>query len=147
MRRVYGEHSGENLGLLVLELLQDYGICGDRIGYFMLDNASSNDTAVDFILKELCPWMTPKQRRHRRLRCLGHIINPYMGILTNPDNSRSFCQNKIRATDFCHVKFCQILSCFVRIKNSSITSCSRLPRAQSQSHLDPLPPPPVDPSR
>jgi hypothetical protein len=72
---VYGEHSGENLGLLVLELLQDYGICGDRIGYFMLDNASSNDTAIDFILKELCPWMTPKQRRHRRLRCLGHIIN------------------------------------------------------------------------
>lgn len=75
MRRVYGEHSGENLGSVILEVLEEYGIGGDEIGYFMLDNASSNDTAVEFILKELCPWMSSKQRRHRRLRCLGHIIN------------------------------------------------------------------------
>ncbi|KHO10917.1 Extracellular membrane protein, CFEM domain protein [Metarhizium robertsii ARSEF 23] len=75
MRRVYGEHTGENVGSIVLELLKEYNIGGDSIGYFMLDNASSNDTAVDLILKELCPWMDAKQRRHRRLRCLGHIIN------------------------------------------------------------------------
>ena len=75
MRRICGEHTGENLGSVVLELLKEYNIVGDQIGYFMLDNASSNDTAVEFILKELCPWMTSKQRRHRRLRCLGHIIN------------------------------------------------------------------------
>ncbi|KJZ68286.1 hypothetical protein HIM_12323 [Hirsutella minnesotensis 3608] len=75
MRRVHGEHSGENLGSAVLGLLKEYDIGGDQIGYFMLDNASSNDTAVEFILKELCPWMTPQQRRHRRLRCLGHIVN------------------------------------------------------------------------
>ncbi|KAJ0129553.1 54S ribosomal protein L4, partial [Fusarium oxysporum f. sp. albedinis] len=75
IRRVYGEHTGENIGSAILELLREYDVGGDQIGYFMLDNASSNDTAVEFILKELCPWMTPKQRRHRRLRCLGHIIN------------------------------------------------------------------------
>ncbi|KAG7410173.1 putative AC transposase [Fusarium oxysporum f. sp. raphani] len=75
IRRVYGEHTGENLGSAVLELLKEYDIGGDEIGYFMLDNASSNDTAVGFILKELCPWMDSKQRRHRRLRCLGHIVN------------------------------------------------------------------------
>ncbi|KAG7403377.1 putative AC transposase [Fusarium oxysporum f. sp. rapae] len=75
IRRVYGEHTGENIGSVILELLREYDVGGDQIGYFMLDNASSNDTAVEFILKELCPWMTPKQRRHRRLRCLGHIIN------------------------------------------------------------------------
>ncbi|KAG7425131.1 putative AC transposase [Fusarium oxysporum f. sp. raphani] len=57
IRRVYGEHTGENLGSVVLELLKEYDIGGDEIGYFMLDNASSNDTAVGFILKELCPWM------------------------------------------------------------------------------------------
>ena len=75
MRRVYGEHTGENVGSIVIELLKEYNIDGDLIGYFMLDNASSNDTAVELILKELCPWMSSKQRRHRRLRCLGHIIN------------------------------------------------------------------------
>ena len=75
MRRVYGEHTGENVGSIVIELLKEYNIGDDLIGYFMLDNASSNDTAVELILKELCPWMSSKQRRHRRLRCLGHIIN------------------------------------------------------------------------
>ncbi|KAA8612756.1 Dimer-Tnp-hAT domain-containing protein [Pyrenophora tritici-repentis] len=75
MRRIYGEHTRENLGSVVLELLEEYDISGDQIGYFMLDNASANDTAVEFILKDLCPWMKSKQRRHRRLRCLGHVIN------------------------------------------------------------------------
>ncbi|KAI1519228.1 Dimer-Tnp-hAT dimerization containing protein [Pyrenophora tritici-repentis] len=55
MRRIYGEHTGENLGSVVLELLEEYDISGDQIGYFMLDNASANDTAVEFILKDLCP--------------------------------------------------------------------------------------------
>ncbi|KAI1556751.1 restless-like transposase, partial [Pyrenophora tritici-repentis] len=67
MRRIYGEHTRENLGSVVLELLEEYDISGDQIGYFMLDNASANDTAVEFILKDLCPWMKSKQRRHRRL--------------------------------------------------------------------------------
>jgi hypothetical protein len=75
MRRVYGEHSGENVGSVIIELLEEYGVGGDQIGYFMLDNVSSNDAAVEFILKELCPWMKPNQRRHRRLPCLGHIVN------------------------------------------------------------------------
>ncbi|PWI65082.1 hypothetical protein PCL_07381 [Purpureocillium lilacinum] len=75
IRRVYGEHTGEHLGLVVLELLKEYDIGGDQIGYFILDNASSNDHAVELILKELCSLMNSKQRRHRRLRCLGHIIN------------------------------------------------------------------------
>jgi hypothetical protein len=75
LRRLYGEHTGENIGSAILELLGEYDVGGEQIGYFMLDNASSNDAAVEHILRELCPWMTPRQRRHRRLRCLGHIIN------------------------------------------------------------------------
>ena len=73
MRRVYGEHTGENVGSIVIELLNEYNIGGDLIGYFMLDNASSNDTAVEFILKELCPWMNSKQRRHRRRVVINSI--------------------------------------------------------------------------
>ena len=77
IRHVYGEHTGKNLGSVILNLLKEYDISRDQIGYFMLDNTSSNDTAVEFILKELCPWMKSQQRRHRHLRCLGHIINLY----------------------------------------------------------------------
>ncbi|TKA43966.1 hypothetical protein B0A49_13511, partial [Cryomyces minteri] len=47
-----------------------------QVGYFMLDNASSNDVAVDAILQALYPDMTTKKREQRRLRCLGHIIKP-----------------------------------------------------------------------
>lgn len=54
LRRVYSEHTSKNIGLVVLELLREYNISGDQIGYFMLDNALLNDTAVKFILKDLC---------------------------------------------------------------------------------------------
>ena len=48
---------------------------GRRIGFFVLDNASANDTCVDIILRTLYPKMSQKQRRRRRLRCLGHVVN------------------------------------------------------------------------
>ena len=74
MRRLEGEHSGANQAQIVLDVIGEYKI-GGRIGYFMLDNASSNDTAVDLILKTLYPKMSEKQRKRRRLRCLGHVVN------------------------------------------------------------------------
>ena len=41
----------------------------------MADNASSNDTCIDAILRAIYPNMSDKQRRRRRLRCFGHIVN------------------------------------------------------------------------
>jgi hypothetical protein len=41
----------------------------------MLDNASSNDTAVDAILRKLHPSMSKANRDARRLRCFGHCVN------------------------------------------------------------------------
>jgi hypothetical protein len=46
-----------------------------RIGYFVTDNATNNDTAINEVLRRLCPLLTETQRRSRRLRCLGHVIN------------------------------------------------------------------------
>jgi len=74
MRRLEGEHSGANQAQIVLDVIGEYKI-GGRIGFFMLDNASSNDTAVDIILKTLYPRMSAKQRKRHRLRCLGHVVN------------------------------------------------------------------------
>lgn len=74
LRRLDGEHTGENMAALLLEVFREYKI-GGRIGFFILDNASSNDTCVDLVLRKLYPWMNAKQRLRRRLRCLGHIIN------------------------------------------------------------------------
>ena len=74
LRQLKGEHSGVNIAQVVLNVVSEYKI-GSRIGYFVLDNASSNDTAVDLILRTLYPQMTERQRKRRRLRCLGHVVN------------------------------------------------------------------------
>jgi hypothetical protein len=74
LRELVGEHSGENMADVLLHIFNDYGISG-RIGYFMADNASSNDTCIDLVLQALYPNMKKKHRRRRRLRCFGHIAN------------------------------------------------------------------------
>ena len=44
----------------------------------MADNYKVNDIYVDTILQELYLQITVKQRKSRRLRCAGHIINLYI---------------------------------------------------------------------
>jgi hypothetical protein len=39
-------HSGENIAAHVIEVLKSYGIAG-KVGYFTLDNASSNNIAME----------------------------------------------------------------------------------------------------
>lgn len=74
LRSLDGEHTGENMAALLLNVFREYKI-GGRIGFFILDNASANDTCVDLVLRRLYPKMNAKQRLRRRLRCLGHVIN------------------------------------------------------------------------
>ena len=74
LRRLYGGHSGENQAELLADVLKDYEII-DRVGYFVTDNASNNDTAIDLLLRQISPSLTAQQRAHRRLRCWGHILN------------------------------------------------------------------------
>jgi hypothetical protein len=73
-QRVRGVHTGENQAGTVLAVIKDYEI-DQKIGYFMTDNAQSNDVCIDIVLQELYPHMPSKQRAARRLRCLGHIVN------------------------------------------------------------------------
>jgi hypothetical protein len=71
-RNLLGPHSGENIAASVQEVVQEYEI-QSRIGCFVLDNASSNDTAVE-ALGKLYKW--PKnEHKQRRLRCMGHVIH------------------------------------------------------------------------
>jgi hypothetical protein len=67
--RIIGPHSGENVAPYVKEVIDRYEL-GSKLGYFVLDNADSNDTC----LKALAVWF-PIDVGRRRLRCIGHIIN------------------------------------------------------------------------
>lgn len=70
LRQIEGTHSGQNMAEAVIDTLRTYQI--NRLGYFVCDNASSNDTAVLNILKS---YGLAKEKDRRRLRCLGHIVN------------------------------------------------------------------------
>ena len=66
---VLGRHSGANIAETVEEIVHEYNI-QSRVGYFVTDNAGNNDTALDLISEEL-----DFNAKHRRLRCMGHILN------------------------------------------------------------------------
>lgn len=74
LRSLDGEHTGENMAALLLKVFREYKI-GSRIGFFITDNASSNDVCIDLVLSKLYPNMDAKQRHRRRLRCIGHVVN------------------------------------------------------------------------
>lgn len=67
LRRMHGDHSGENIAKVLREVLIEFEIV-DKVGVFIADNASNNDTAI----KEL---LQTKDISNRRARCLGHILN------------------------------------------------------------------------
>jgi hypothetical protein len=54
----------------LLPVLRRFGITDEKLGYFILDNATNNDTT----LAELARSMN-FQPKERRLRYIGHILN------------------------------------------------------------------------
>ena len=64
-----GSHTGIKIGQVVVDLIEEFGV-GDKTGYFVMDNAANNDTAMDFIGHKY-----GFDGRGRRGRCFGHILN------------------------------------------------------------------------
>jgi hypothetical protein len=71
LRHVESSHSDENIAQSVIAVIEEYEI-KDLLGYFVLDNALSNDTCVQEILKQLWPELDLQKRR---LCCFGYIVN------------------------------------------------------------------------
>ncbi|RKK15470.1 hypothetical protein BFJ67_g17936, partial [Fusarium oxysporum f. sp. cepae] len=72
LRRLCGQHSGENIGPTLREVLSEYEISAEELGYFTCDNADANDSAVNEIIAALLPDVQPQERR---IRCTNHIYN------------------------------------------------------------------------
>jgi hypothetical protein len=66
MRRIEGSHSGENIAEAIIPIILAMGVV-DRLGFFIGDNASANDTAIRAILDQLRPDI--KEPDSRRVRC------------------------------------------------------------------------------
>ena len=74
MKELYGEHSGKNIAGVIYNVCSDFEIL-NKLGYFVMDNASNNDMLVEHLgdmLREVSILFNPIRRR---LRCLGHVIN------------------------------------------------------------------------
>ena len=57
LKRLHEAYSGENMGFLLIEIINDFDL-KERLGYFITDNVSSNDTCVYHILISLFPDLT-----------------------------------------------------------------------------------------
>jgi hypothetical protein len=68
--QLHGQHSGKNIAGVVSSIMQIFQINNKKIGYFVLDNALNNNTAISELSEEYN--FNPK---HRRLRCACHILN------------------------------------------------------------------------
>jgi hypothetical protein len=62
-------HDGKAIAANVLAVINDYDL-RDKVGFFVLDKALSNDTAVT-VLGETLQF----DLKVRRLRCVSHILN------------------------------------------------------------------------
>jgi hypothetical protein len=74
LREIEGTHSGENLCTVLVNILSEYNIWS-KIGYFMMYNASNNDTMLDAFAVHMETLGIPFDIQQRRLRCTGHVIN------------------------------------------------------------------------
>jgi hypothetical protein len=72
IKRVKGVYNGENIAEAIISIIKIL-VSLNQLGFFIKDNAGSNNTAIRTILAYLLPDL--KDSNFRRIRYLGHIIN------------------------------------------------------------------------
>ncbi|XP_078447648.1 putative transcriptional regulator tpeD [Wolffia australiana] len=73
IRELVGKHSGENMGAIVLQALDDVGL-KTKVSAITTDNASSNGRMVGMLAKELKP-INNRFTRDRHVPCAAHVLN------------------------------------------------------------------------
>jgi hypothetical protein len=68
--KLHRAHTGNNIAAVATTILRLFGVNNASIRYFVLDNASNNDTAVKSLAKEFSFIAS-----ERRLQCCCHILN------------------------------------------------------------------------
>lgn len=93
MPRIWGGHDGNNLAETLFEISRKFEI-KERLGCFIMDNATNNDTMVKALSKEI-KSVQPNQR----LRCVGHIINLVVKAILFGEGITEFTEGIIGCSD------------------------------------------------
>jgi hypothetical protein len=74
-RELEKEHTEDNIADIVYDVTKECGIV-ENLGYFMMDNAPNNDTALESLnLQIQADGGVGFDPIKTRLRCFGHIMN------------------------------------------------------------------------
>lgn len=76
------------MGEIVLTTLQQFSIGADRVGYFVLDNASNNNTTINLLARKF-----RFNKAHCHLRCSPHTLNLIGQVLTWGNKAGAFNSN------------------------------------------------------
>jgi hypothetical protein len=85
-----GAHTGERMAEVVLTILQKFKINTRKISYFMLNNASNNDSTIQAIAHKP-EWDCDPI--YRRLRCGPHTLNLIGQVLLYGRKAEAFNNN------------------------------------------------------
>jgi hypothetical protein len=94
LRELPEGHAGSEWASLIADLMDQYRI-GEKLGYFRMDNAANNDTALralsqHFVIEE----------HEQRLRCFGHVVNLVVKALLFGEGLTRFTKELKDASDF-----------------------------------------------
>lgn len=102
LKRLLGVHSGQNQAELVWAIISQYHI-ENTLGYFTLDNASNNSTALRAIQYQLNQHKVSNQilspdmdfaYNSRYIRCYGHVLNLIVKVFLYGKKSYNLIKDK-----------------------------------------------------
>jgi hypothetical protein len=73
---IIGDHSGGNTGVLLVEILEDYGLVNpDKLGWGTADGSTVCDKAIAVLARKVDPTLEKWIPKERRARCMEHAIH------------------------------------------------------------------------
>jgi len=90
LQQLHSAHTEENQGHVIFFVLQEFRL-SKKVGYFTLDNASNNDTALQFLYKHLQEQGISFDPLEYRLLCIGYMINLAVKAFLYDNEIESIC--------------------------------------------------------
>jgi len=103
--KIVSKYISKNIAGVLIDLFRDYGIISN-IGYFMADNAESNNTCINAIFYTLYLNISAKICKGRQLYYFSYIINLYAQAFIIKSNAKGVYKELVIA--YCRINLKKI---------------------------------------